>query len=134
MNEMFPDALIQRNRYEKLIDSMTNDPKDRHVLAAAVAADADVLVTNNGEHFPRESVEAYNIEVQSPDEFVRNQAALNPGLFLNHFLSRASERNRASTACGKGELTPEDVALFLRDGPSSMRKTGQYIIDLLGDC
>src|SRR5580658_4367593 len=44
MNEMFPDALIARSRYEKLIDSMTNNKKDRHVLAASVVADADVLV------------------------------------------------------------------------------------------
>jgi len=82
MNEMFPDALISRSRYERLIDSMTNDLKDRHVLAAAVVAEADVLVTVDVNDFPKDSVEPYNIEVQTPDQFVRHQAALNPMRFL----------------------------------------------------
>jgi hypothetical protein len=132
MNEMFPDALIIHSRYEKLIDSMTNDKKDRHVLAAAaVVADADVLVTNNVDDFPRESVDRYNIEVQTADQFVRQQAALNPAVFLNRFLLRAQERNKLSMERNKGPLSPEDIALFLRDGPSEMRATGQFILDLL---
>jgi predicted nucleic acid-binding protein len=131
MNEMFPDGLIARYRYEKLIDSMTNHKKDRHVLAAAVIAEADVLVTKNVGDFPKESVERYNIEVQTPDQFVRHQAALNPALFLDGFLTRARDRNELSMARGKGSLTAEDIALFLRDGPSDMPATGQYILDLL---
>lgn len=131
MNEMFPDALIPRGRYSQLIDSMTNDPKDRHVLAAAVIAEADVLVTRNLDDFPKESVERYNIEVQTPDQFVRHQAALGPSLFIEVFLRRAVERNRLSNEKGKGSLSPEDIAMFLRDGPSEMPETGQYILDLL---
>ena len=131
MNEMFPDALISRSRYERLIDSMTNHPKDRHVLAAAVIAEADVLVTIDVNDFPKDSVEPYNIEIQTPDQFVRHQAALNPMRFLEGFLSRASERNKLSIARGSGPLFPEDIALFLRDGPSRMPETGQYILSLL---
>lgn len=89
MNTMFPDAMIARDRYERLIDSMTNDEKDRHVLAAAVVAEADVLVTTNVGDFPKSSVESFNIQIQTPDEFVRTQAALNPMLFLEVFLRRA---------------------------------------------
>lgn len=73
-NAMYPDAMIVRARYAGLIDSMTNDVKDRHVLAAAVVADADVLVTHNISDFPRHSVEHHYIEVQTPDQFVRHQA------------------------------------------------------------
>lgn len=131
MNEMFPDALIPRERYTQLIDSMTNDSKDRHVLAAAIIAEADVLVTKNVDHFPKESVERYNIEVQTPDQFVRHQAALGPNLFMEVFLRRADERDRLSITKGKGSLSPEDIALFLRDGPSEMPETGQYILNLL---
>jgi hypothetical protein len=131
MNEMFPESLIARYRYEKLIDSMTNHKKDRHVLAAAVIAEADVVVTKNVKDFPKESVERYNIEVQPPDQFVRNQTALNPGLFLSGFLNRARNRNELSIARGQGSLSAEDIALFLRDGPSGMPATGQYLLDLL---
>jgi predicted nucleic acid-binding protein len=132
MNEMFPDGLIARFRYEKLIGAMTNDKKDRHVLAAAVIAEADVLVTRNVKDFPKESVERYSIEVQTPDQFVRHQAALNPRLFLQRFLTRAHDRSEISIARGKGALTPDDIALFLKDGPSEMPATGQYLLELLG--
>lgn len=131
MNEMFSDALIPRERYSQLIDTMTNDPQDRHVLAAAVIAEADVLVTLDLGDFPKESVERYNIEVQTPDQFVRHQAALAPRLFMEVFLRRARERDRLSEERGKGSLSPEDIALYLRDGPSEMPETGQYILDLL---
>ena len=43
MSRSFPDALI--TGYESLVDGMTNHPKDRHVLAAAVRANAEVIVT-----------------------------------------------------------------------------------------
>jgi predicted nucleic acid-binding protein len=45
MNSAFEDALV--TGYESLIDKMENDPKDRHVLAAAVTAGADSIITCN---------------------------------------------------------------------------------------
>jgi predicted nucleic acid-binding protein len=50
MAAYFPDARV--TSYEELIGSMTNHPKDRHVLAAAVAGRADILVTENLKDFP----------------------------------------------------------------------------------
>lgn len=44
--------------YEPLVDSMSNDPKDRHVLAAAVRANAQVIATFNVRDFPVTAVEA----------------------------------------------------------------------------
>lgn len=38
MRDAFPDATV--TGYEELVDAMTNDPEDRHVLAAAARADA----------------------------------------------------------------------------------------------
>jgi len=131
LNEMYPDALITRARYSALISSMTNDQKDRHVLAAAVVAEADVLVTHNVDDFPRESVERYKIEVQTPDQFVRHQAEFNPQRFMECFMARAAKRNQLSIDRGEGVLSPHDIAEFLRVGPSNMPETGQYIIDLL---
>src|SRR5260370_2924445 len=53
MRQAFPDAEIRG--YENLVDRMTCDPKDRHVLAAAVRSDAEVLVTFNIDDFPNSS-------------------------------------------------------------------------------
>lgn len=56
--------------YEDLIPVMANDTKDRHVLAAAVRAGADTIVTNNRKDFPPQSREQYDIDLHSPDEFL----------------------------------------------------------------
>lgn len=45
MRSAFPDANV--TGYQSLVPSMENDPKDRHVLAAAVRANAEVIVTAN---------------------------------------------------------------------------------------
>lgn len=71
MKRHFEDAEV--TGYEGLVPSMTNDPKDRHVLAAAITGGADVIVTYNLRHFPPRSREQYNIDAQGPDEFLRHQ-------------------------------------------------------------
>jgi hypothetical protein len=49
---------------------MANDPKDRHVLAAAVASDAQAVVTLNLKHFPNAACEPLAIEPLHPDNFL----------------------------------------------------------------
>jgi hypothetical protein len=66
----FPEALVEVP--VGLQDVMTNHEGDRHVLAAAVFAKVDVIVTSNLKHFPKESLEPWNIEAQHPDEFLNN--------------------------------------------------------------
>jgi len=51
---------------------MTNDPGDRHVIAAAVKCGAEAIVTFNLRHFPDAALDTWNIEVQHPDEFSRS--------------------------------------------------------------
>jgi len=69
MNSAFPDANI--DKYEELIAGLSlPDPDDRHVLAAAVRADADVVVTFNLRDFPTDYLKSFDIEVQDPDTFV----------------------------------------------------------------
>ena len=50
IRQHFPEALI--DGYEDLIPQMTNHPKDRHVLAAAVGAGVKLIVTYNLKDFP----------------------------------------------------------------------------------
>ena len=80
MNEAFPDALVQG--CESLIPSMTNHEKDRHVLAAAVRANAEVIVTFNLNDFPDESLLAYDIKALHPDDFLLDQLDLYPEITI----------------------------------------------------
>ncbi len=69
MNEAVRDCLVAG--YEDLIDSLTlPDPDDRHVLAAAIRAGAEVIVTCNLADFPGEILAGYDIEALHPDDFL----------------------------------------------------------------
>ena len=50
---------------------------DRHVLAAAVKAQAQVIVTANIRDFPASVVGSWNIEAKHPDQFVLDLIDLN---------------------------------------------------------
>jgi predicted nucleic acid-binding protein len=63
-----PEACV--DGYQTLTPTMRNDPKDRHVLAAAVYAGAETIVTFNLRDFPPEACAPFNIEAQHPDEFL----------------------------------------------------------------
>lgn len=68
MREHFIEAEI--TGYEPLVAAMANDPKDRHVVAAAVQAGAQVIVTSNIRDFPAAALAPHGIEAQTPDEFL----------------------------------------------------------------
>jgi predicted nucleic acid-binding protein len=50
----FPEALV--TNYKRYIDLCENDPKDRHVLACAIAGQAEIIVTFNLSDFPAEAL------------------------------------------------------------------------------
>jgi predicted nucleic acid-binding protein len=70
------DCLV--SGYEPLIAGLDlPDPDDRHVLAAAIRARAQLIVTNNLKDFPPERLAQWDIEPKSADEFVLDQIDLN---------------------------------------------------------
>ena len=79
MNESIRDVLVEN--YENLIDGLDlPDPGDRHVLAAAIKAGAQVIVTFNLTDFPPETVDpkgTQEMEAQDPDTFLFNLIDLN---------------------------------------------------------
>jgi predicted nucleic acid-binding protein len=78
--------------YEPFIDGFTlPDPDDRHVLAAAVRAQAQIIVTYNLKDFPSRELAKHDIEAQHPDTFLRHQIDLSPPRFLS---SVKAVRNR----------------------------------------
>jgi predicted nucleic acid-binding protein len=90
MQTAFEEACVAG--YADLIASMSNDKKDRHVLAAAVRTGAHAILTENVKHFPSESVESYNIDVLPPDEFLAHQFHLNRELLEEKLRSQAKAR------------------------------------------
>lgn len=63
--------------YESLSDTLKlPDPGDRHVLAAAIKARAQVIVTTNLKDFPSDVLSQWNVEAKHPDEFVLDQIDL----------------------------------------------------------
>ena len=67
------------------------DVNDRHVLAAAIVAGADVIVTYNLKDFPATIFEQYGIEAQHPDEFITHMIDLAPPV-----VCEAAKRQRMS--------------------------------------
>jgi hypothetical protein len=72
MNEHAPDCLVEG--YEHLIPLATlPDADDRHVVAAAIHARADAIVTFNLKDFPASELARFNLEAIHPDDFISFQ-------------------------------------------------------------
>ena len=55
LNEFLPDAKLKSPVSEDVVPRNVDvHPKDRHVLAAALSTDADILLTDNTKDFPAE--------------------------------------------------------------------------------
>lgn len=84
MKEAFPEANV--TGYERLIESVDNHEGDRHVLAAAIEDNVDVIVTSNLGHFPNSSCDPHDIDVQPPDAFLCYQWELRSPDYLLQIL------------------------------------------------
>lgn len=62
---------------------MTNQSKDRHVLAAAVTGRATTLLTFNVGDFPDETVSPFDIDVVLPDELLLDLLDRTPRSFVH---------------------------------------------------
>jgi len=75
VNQSVEDCLIFD--YDEVISTLQlPDPDDRHVLAAAIVGQANVIVTLNLNDFPPAQLEPYGIEAQHPDTFVAHVISL----------------------------------------------------------
>lgn len=82
MTRAVRDCLV--DGYASLITGLElPDPRDRHVLPTAIRCGAQVIVTSNLKHFPPETLAAYEIEAQHPDDFVLNLIDLSPVAIAN---------------------------------------------------
>ncbi len=84
MNRAFPDAFVEN--YEPLIDSLTlPDLNDRHVLAAAIKTNADLIITNNLKDFPEDYLASFGLKAKTPDDFFTDIIDLNHDLSVQAF-------------------------------------------------
>jgi len=80
----FPDAMVKN--YETLIENLElPDPKDCHVLAAAIKINANIIVTNNLKDFPTDYLETFGLSAKSADDFLTDTIDLNPKLAVDSF-------------------------------------------------
>lgn len=97
----FPQAMVEVPN--TLIASMTNDPADRHVLAAAVFSGASVIVTFNLKDFSEKALEPWQIEAQHPDAFL----------------------------CNLYDLFPEAVIRLIKRQANALRSPPKTVVDIL---
>ena len=95
MQRAFPRAMVRG--YEDLVSTMTNDPKDRHILAAAVSGRAGAIVTENKKDFPPSSLSAYGLRCLSADEFLSELFQAEPERVF-HALDQQVSRFRTPTS------------------------------------
>lgn len=109
----FADAWVEG--YEALVPAMGNDAKDRHVLAAAVRSGSQTIVTFNLRHFPVEALEPWNVEAQSPDEFLIHQFHLEPGVVAEKINEQAARHGGLDRLLAiHNKTVPEFVSLLRR--------------------
>jgi len=79
MVKAFEDAMVASFDEHLPACAGLPDPKDAHVLAAALKTRADVIVTENLKHFPDEVLTPLGIEAHPADTFIANTIALDVG-------------------------------------------------------
>lgn len=89
----FPDARVRG--WEALESSIRlADPDDRHVLAAAAAGRADVIVTWNLKHFPEPVLAPYRLRAVTPDDLLCELFAIDPDEAMTVMHSLVASKRR----------------------------------------
>lgn len=96
----WPNAMVQTD--PTVIDTLSlPDQNDRHVLAAAIAGDADFLLTRNLKDFPTKTLARHDIIRREPDGFLLEFAQNGPVDMLE--VGRKVQ-SRAVKASGRPQL------------------------------
>lgn len=121
VTEAFPDAFVEN--YEPLIGTLDlPDEKDKHVLAAAIKTNANLIVTNNLKHFPKEYLAGYGLSAKTVDDFFTDIIDLNQKTSLKAF--RDLVLNKKNPPLDEYEV----LDIFRSNG---LKDTADYIHTLL---
>ncbi len=125
MDAYIRDCLV--TGFEDLIPTVKlPDEKDRHALAVAVRAGADVIVTFNLKHFPAEHLQPYGIESPHPDVFFEISAGSRSKYRLYSRQTPASQFEEEVQNCRRVSR----YARVARSSPNSSRTAKVFGIDL----
>jgi predicted nucleic acid-binding protein len=92
LKKHFGDAWVEN--YSRIISVCESDEKDRHVLAAAIKAPAELIVTFNLKHFPPASLAPWAMEVSHPDDFLVDLFHLENAIVIHTLHEQAGQLNR----------------------------------------
>lgn len=107
MRRAFEDAAADPRAIDELEAAMGNEPKDRHVLAAAVAGAAQAIVTFDVRDFPSEVCAGYGVEAIHPDDFLVMQLDLDPSVVRATLIEQAADLRDPP-------MTPDEVLSLLQ--------------------
>lgn len=115
VEEHFPEAMVVD--YGHLVDQMTNDPKDRHVLAAAIRAGADLIVTFNLKDFPDGALGPWHIEAVHPQDYLLTLYGMAPQIVVQKINDIARDREVELVECvlHLGKSLPSFAAHLIED-------------------
>jgi hypothetical protein len=89
----FSEAWI--SGYELLIPKMTNDERDRHVVAAAVRGEAAIILTLNLRHFRPEHLARWGVRALHPQSFLIEIFRQEQAVVLTKLDQQATDRGRS---------------------------------------
>jgi len=117
MSAAFPEAMV--TGHERFISTAVNEPKDRHVVAAAIKAGAQVIVTSNLDDF---TDLPEGLEAQSPDEFLTNVFDLDPETVVAIVKQQAADLRKPPRSFGEvltmlEKLVPDFVSCIRNHEP-----------------
>jgi predicted nucleic acid-binding protein len=92
MVKSYPEAAI--TGYESLVEAMTNNDKDRHVLAAAIRGSAQVIVTGDARGFPESALGPLGIVAQTPDDFLKDLLGFDSRTMLDVIRNMAAAKSK----------------------------------------
>lgn len=90
IKDAFEEAIVDASAIGALETAMTNDPGDRHVLAAAVAAGAEAIVSFDHRHFPPTALEPHGCVLIGPQEFLCDLLARHEAVVVEELTAAAA--------------------------------------------